>query len=225
MAAWREHELSNIPLVGGSNLDSPNRSDKHDVEKGGFATPELDAQFLEKRPHEGEENRPGWWAQTSALTRRSLLNVSRNRGQVSFRKMGFRIFFFSRTDEVFGSWWDCSFKLSCRSSSYFHFVTSANYPYLAFRIGICLGLAFLTPPETPGGIQSLKTIIYQSTPAFFYLSIIVSVFIQTAELAVFDREKDDGLYSTIPWVVANFFSYLPQNIVFPTIYSLIIYSM
>lgn len=37
----------------------------------------------------------------------------------------------------------------------------------AVVIGICLGMAFYMPPETPAGIQSLKTIIYQSTPAFF----------------------------------------------------------
>ena len=41
-------------------------------------------------------------------------------------------------------------------------------------IGVGLGLAFLNPPEDPGGIQSLKTVVYQSTPAFFYLSIVVS---------------------------------------------------
>lgn len=44
----------------------------------------------------------------------------------------------------------------------------------AVIIGVGIGLAFLRPPETPAGIQSLKTVIYMTTPACFYLSIVVS---------------------------------------------------
>lgn len=79
-------------------------------------------------------------------------------------------------------------------------------------VGVVLGLAFLEPPETPGGIQSLKTIVYMSGPGMFYLSIIVYVFILTTELVVFDRDREDGLYSTPPAVFAYFFSYLPVNV-------------
>lgn len=95
----------------------------------------------------------------------------------------------------------------------------------ALIIGIVIGLSFFNPPETPSGIQSLKTVIYMSTPGFFYLSIIVYVFILTSELVVFDREREDNLYGTLPAVVGNWLSYLPSNVVFPTIYAIIIYFM
>lgn len=71
------------------------------------------------------------------------------------------------------------------------------------------------------GIQSMKTIVYQSTPACFYLSIIIYTFILCGELVVFDREREDSLYGTIPWVAASFLSYLPSNVIFPTLYSII----
>lgn len=64
-----------------------------------------------------------------------------------------------------------------------------------------------------------------STPGFFYLSIIVYVFILTTELVVFDREREDNLYGTLPAVIGNWLSYLPSNVVFPTIYAIIIYFM
>lgn len=92
-------------------------------------------------------------------------------------------------------------------------------------IGVGLGLAFLTPPETPAGIQSLKTVIYMSTPAFFYLSIIVYCYILCSELRVFDREREDNLYQTVPAVIGLVFSHLPAAIIFPTLYAVIVYFM
>ena len=92
-------------------------------------------------------------------------------------------------------------------------------------LGVALGLAFLNPPETPAGIQTFKTIIFQSTPAFFYLSIIIAVAVWVVELQVFDREREDGLYSAVPFVLASTISFLPANIVFPMIYGIIIYFM
>ncbi|KAM0752952.1 P-loop containing nucleoside triphosphate hydrolase protein [Meredithblackwellia eburnea MCA 4105] len=94
-----------------------------------------------------------------------------------------------------------------------------------FTIGVVMGAAFFKPPQTPAGVQTLKTITYQSTPACFYLSIIVSCWIQCSELVVFDREREDNLYSTVPYVVGSWLSYLPGNVLFPTMYAIIIYFM
>ncbi|CDR35783.1 hypothetical protein NBRC10512_006151 [Rhodotorula toruloides] len=95
----------------------------------------------------------------------------------------------------------------------------------AIIIGVVVGLVFLNPPETPSGVQSLKTVVYFSTPAMYYLSIILAVFILCGELVVFDREREDNMYKTVPWVVSVFLSYLPANVVFPTIYAIIVYFM
>ncbi|BGP27054.1 ATP-binding cassette transporter snq2 [Rhodotorula toruloides] len=95
----------------------------------------------------------------------------------------------------------------------------------AILIGVVVGLVFLNPPETPSGVQSLKTVVYFSTPAMYYLSIILAVFILCGELIVFDREREDNMYKTVPWVASVFLSYLPANVVFPTIYAIIVYFM
>ncbi|KAL8287491.1 hypothetical protein RQP46_003349 [Phenoliferia psychrophenolica] len=106
-----------------------------------------------------------------------------------------------------------------------NYTQSLGFLFQFVVIGVAIGLAFLNPPETPAGIQSLKTVVYQSTPAAFYLSIIVAVWIHCGELAIFDREQEDNLYQTMPYVVGSWISYLPGNIIFPTIYAIIIYFM
>ncbi|ORY74754.1 P-loop containing nucleoside triphosphate hydrolase protein [Leucosporidium creatinivorum] len=102
---------------------------------------------------------------------------------------------------------------------------SAGFFLQAILIGVGMGLAFLNPPETPAGIQSLKTLVYQSTPAFFYLSIVVYVFLLCEELVIFDREREDHLYKTLPATLAIFLSALPLAILAPTIYAILIYFM
>ncbi|GAA6063063.1 hypothetical protein JCM10212_003008 [Sporobolomyces blumeae] len=95
----------------------------------------------------------------------------------------------------------------------------------AVVIGIGIGLCFLNPPENPSGIQSIKTVVYFAGPGFFYLSIVVAVFLLCQELVIFDREQDDNLYGTVPWVIALFLGYLPANVIFPTLYAVILYFM
>ncbi|GAA5832082.1 hypothetical protein JCM11251_002811 [Rhodosporidiobolus azoricus] len=102
---------------------------------------------------------------------------------------------------------------------------TAGFFLQATIIGIVLGLVFLNPPETPAGVQSLKTAIYFSLPGMFYLSIVIGVYIMCEALVVFDREREDSLYSTVPWSLAMFLSYLPVTALFPTIYAIIVYFM
>lgn len=52
-------------------------------------------------------------------------------------------------------------------------------------------------------------------PAFFYLSIILAIFLLCQELVVFDREREDNLYTTVPWVVSTILSYGPVNVICP----------
>ena len=88
-----------------------------------------------------------------------------------------------------------------------------------------MGLAFLNPPSTPAGIQSFKTVTFFCQPGYFYLSIILAVFILCEELVVFDREREDNMYKTLPWVASTILSYLPMNAIIPTIYAIIVYFM
>ncbi|GAA5870410.1 hypothetical protein JCM8547_004025 [Rhodosporidiobolus lusitaniae] len=95
----------------------------------------------------------------------------------------------------------------------------------AVIIGVVVGVVFLDVPETPAGVQSLKTLIYFFHPCLFYLSIVVAVYLLCQELVVFDREREDGLYGAPAWVFSLILSYLPANVVFPTIYVIILYFM
>lgn len=92
-------------------------------------------------------------------------------------------------------------------------------------IGLATGLTFYKPPETPAGIQTLKTVYYQGQVAFFYLSIVLYIFIICSNLIVFDREREDHLYSVVPYVVSNFLAFLPINIITPSLYGIILYFM
>lgn len=51
------------------------------------------------------------------------------------------------------------------------------------------------------------------------------VFILCDELVLFDRDREDGLYSVPAAVFGIWVSYLPANVVFPTIYSVVLYFM
>ncbi|TFY64457.1 hypothetical protein EVJ58_g2620 [Rhodofomes roseus] len=90
-------------------------------------------------------------------------------------------------------------------------------------IGIMAGLTFLNPPETPAGIQTLKTVYYQGIVMFFYLSFILYIYIDCGQLVVFDREREDRLYDVLPWVCSHFLAFLPINIIVPTLYAIILY--
>ncbi|SCV69195.1 BQ2448_2215 [Microbotryum intermedium] len=95
----------------------------------------------------------------------------------------------------------------------------------AIIIGVVDGLAFYRPPETPSGIQSIKTVVFQSIPTFVYLSIIVWCFILVEDLVVFDREDEDGLVQAVPYLLGSLLSYLPTNAFVSVVYCLIIYFM
>ncbi|KAK4057385.1 ATP-binding cassette transporter snq2 [Microbotryomycetes sp. JL221] len=95
----------------------------------------------------------------------------------------------------------------------------------AILVGVVMGLAFLNPPETPSGVQTLKTIIFQSTPAFYYLSIVVFSFLLCPLLQLFDREREDNLYATLPAVVALVLQFVPVMVISSTIYAVLVYFM
>ncbi|KAK4700817.1 hypothetical protein P7C70_g5427, partial [Phenoliferia sp. Uapishka_3] len=205
VVAWRQHELSSGQGVWKRSLGE--KTVANPPEDGHFGDIERVTSSGGDLQRSGEGIvRANFTTQIRLLTKRSVLNVTRNYQQ----SLGFLI-----------------------------------------HIGIIIGLAFLNPPETPAGIQKdigsrskplckipsgatelqvtllmrLLACRYQSTPAVFYLSIIVSVWIQVGELIIFDREREDNLYSTIPYVFGSWLSYLPGNVIFPTIYAIIIYFM
>lgn len=201
MREWKEVEVRE-----GTVGDRPKK-------EGGGTAGAADAEKGLERVVSGEgvragvqEKRAGFLRQTVLLTRRGLLNVSRDYGQI----VGF--FLQAIMYVPCFPFWPCESQI----------LIFRNAPS---SIGVALGLAFLNPPSTPGGVQTLKTIIYQSTPAYFYLSIIISVFLHTGALVVFDREREDGLYGTVAWVTSLLVAAAPAAVGASTLYGIIIYFM
>ncbi|GAA5883094.1 hypothetical protein JCM16303_006086 [Sporobolomyces ruberrimus] len=199
VVAWREYESRNGQSgiwTSSSNssqstppLDAGEKGSKEvgtleDSEKGVHRVMSRSSGSNGKMQFEGKDSkRAGFWQQTRLLTKRNVLNTSRNYG------MNVGLFL------------------------------------QAVIIGVGIGLCFLDLPETPSGIQSLKTVVYFFAPGFFYLSIVIAVFNLCQELVIFDREQDDNLYGTVPWVIALIVGNLPANVIFPTLFAVILYFM
>lgn len=79
------------------------------------------------------------------------------------------------------------------------------------------GLTFYKPPETPAGIQTLKTVYYQGVVMFFYLSFILYIYIDCGTLVVFDREREvrDHSFSTFLVLSADIYNRIDSMTYFP----------
>ncbi|KAJ3277913.1 hypothetical protein HK104_002846 [Borealophlyctis nickersoniae] len=92
-------------------------------------------------------------------------------------------------------------------------------------IGLCLGYIFWQQPDTPAGILGKTNGLYIVSTVYNYLSLIFMVFILSKEIQVFDRERKDGLYGVLPyilgWLAAKTWLYLLLSV----LYSVITYSM
>lgn len=94
----------------------------------------------------------------------------------------------------------------------------------AVSIAVVLGLVFLRLPISQvSAVQSLKTITYIFAVMRYYLGMILWVYKLSVDLNVFDREREDKMYSVPSYLIADFISQLPANIIYPTIYAVIIY--
>ncbi|CAG7851806.1 ABC transporter G family member 6 Short=ABC transporter ABCG.6; Short=AtABCG6; AltName: Full=White-brown complex homolog protein 6; Short=AtWBC6 [Serendipita indica DSM 11827] len=91
-----------------------------------------------------------------------------------------------------------------------------GYAVQAILIGVVLGWSYFRLGET---------LCFQYMAAYFYLSTVYSIYRYCNELVVFDRERADHLYKVIPWLVSEVLSTLSINVVFPALFSVIVYFM
>jgi hypothetical protein len=45
------------------------------------------------------------------------------------------------------------------------------------------------------------------------------------ELAIFDSEREDGMYDVGPWLVSETIAYIPLNVVFSALFAVVFYLM
>ncbi|CDZ97680.1 Pleiotropic drug resistance proteins (PDR1-15), ABC superfamily [Phaffia rhodozyma] len=95
----------------------------------------------------------------------------------------------------------------------------------AIVIGALMGFTFFRLGETVADVQSMKNISFQLVPAYFYLTQVYWIFNSCNALIIFDREREDGLYGVIPYVVSEFLSNLLPSILAPSIYVILVYTM
>ncbi|CAK5265002.1 unnamed protein product, partial [Mycena citricolor] len=142
-------------------------------------------------------SRPGSIQQTLILLRRSHLNVYRNYGQL----VGFLI--------------------------------------QSIGIGAFMGLTYFNLQGTPGDIQSLKVgqlvsvdggkselvkgATFQMYPGYYYLTQVYWIYKFCTDFVIFDREREDHLYGTFPYIIAEFTANLLPTTIPPTIYAVIFY--
>ncbi|KAK7064707.1 pleiotropic drug resistance protein, ABC superfamily [Favolaschia claudopus] len=92
-------------------------------------------------------------------------------------------------------------------------------------IGVFMGLTYFNLKGNPADIQSLKGATFQFFPGYFYLTQVYWIHKFCSDLIIFDREREDHLYSTFPYLIADFIAYLVPTTVPPTIYTVIFYVM
>ncbi|KAF8213711.1 P-loop containing nucleoside triphosphate hydrolase protein [Mycena galopus ATCC 62051] len=112
-----------------------------------------------------------------------------------------------------------------------HLNVYRNYGQLAgfliqsIGIGVFMGLTYFNLQGTPAGIQSLKGATFQFFPGYFYLTQVYWIYKYCSDFIIFDREREDHLYSTFPYIIADFISYLLPTTIPPAVYTVIFYSM
>ncbi|KAH8922576.1 P-loop containing nucleoside triphosphate hydrolase protein [Atractiella rhizophila] len=137
---------------------------------------------------------------------------------------------FGEGSELIGkrpSWWRQTIVLTRRAllNVLRNYGQTAGFFIQTIIMAVVIGAAFYQLPENPGGIQSIKTLCYFVNVMNYYLLLMVYTFVLCSEFRVFDYEREDGLYGTLPYLVAINLAYLPINVIAPTVYSIIVYFM
>ncbi|ORX36262.1 P-loop containing nucleoside triphosphate hydrolase protein [Kockovaella imperatae] len=108
-------------------------------------------------------------------------------------------------------------------SVYRNYVLLVGFLTQAVVLGLVIGLNFYQLPATPTGIQSLKNLTFQLIPGVFYLTSVFWIYKYCTDLLIFDREREDHMYSVVPYILSDFLSFLVPSVLWPTIYIVLVY--
>ena len=92
-------------------------------------------------------------------------------------------------------------------------------------IAVAIGAIFYGLDGSPGAMISRSSLAYLVGSLQTYQFLVFCIYQLCAELAVYDHETADGMYGVLPYVAARYGVLLPQMLVFPTLFSLIVYNM
>ncbi|KAI8894891.1 P-loop containing nucleoside triphosphate hydrolase protein [Globomyces pollinis-pini] len=92
-------------------------------------------------------------------------------------------------------------------------------------VGVVFGSVYFQLPEELPGVLSRRAALYTISSIQTYLMLIFFVNKIVSDMKVFDRERTDRMYRVFPYVMGTFIAQIPLNVLFPTIYSFIMYFM
>ena len=92
-------------------------------------------------------------------------------------------------------------------------------------IALAIGAIFYGLDGSAGAMISRVSLAYLVGSLQTYQFIVFSIYQLCSELAVYDHETSDGMYGVLPYVAARYSVLLPQMLVFPTLFSLIVYNI
>nr|GAT46077.1 predicted protein [Mycena chlorophos] len=106
---------------------------------------------------------------------------------------------------------------------YRNFGQLAGFLLQSICIGVFMGLTYYNLKGNPADIQSLKGAVFQFFPGYWYLTQVFWIYKYCNDMIIFDREREDRLYSTFPYIIAEFIANLLPTTIPPTVYSVIFY--
>jgi ABC-type multidrug transport system ATPase subunit len=92
-------------------------------------------------------------------------------------------------------------------------------------IAVAIGAIFFALDGSAGAIVSRTSLCYLVGSLQTYQFLVFSIYCLCTELAVYDHETADSMYGVLPYVAARYAVLLPQMLVFPTLFSVIVYYM
>ncbi|KAI8911576.1 P-loop containing nucleoside triphosphate hydrolase protein [Gorgonomyces haynaldii] len=90
-------------------------------------------------------------------------------------------------------------------------------------IGTVFGLIFFRLPEDQAGVLSRRAALYIVCSIQTYLMLIFVIYKTCNDIKVFDRERADKMYGSFAYIFSQLVAQFPFFVLFPTIYSLIVY--
>ncbi|KAF9325719.1 hypothetical protein BG006_010817, partial [Podila minutissima] len=92
-------------------------------------------------------------------------------------------------------------------------------------IGVALGAIYFRIDDSEEGIRSRTSLVYSVGAIQAYLMLMVLIYRLSQDIAVYDRERMDRWYGPLPHLVSSVLFSAPPNILYPIVFSTIVYSM
>ncbi|KAG0031880.1 hypothetical protein BGZ81_000393 [Podila clonocystis] len=92
-------------------------------------------------------------------------------------------------------------------------------------IGVTLGAIYFRIDDSEEGIRSRTSLVYSVGAIQAYLMLMILIYRLSQDTAVYDRERMDRWYGPLPHLVSNVLFSAPPNILYPIVFSTIVYSM